>query len=67
MRDGTDALQNPGRHQQEVAAITAAATPAVQILTVDAPRSQWVTAGPFAAMRERNTDPSESGRFRHYG
>lgn len=27
MRDGTDALQNPGRHQQEVAAITAAATP----------------------------------------
>lgn len=28
-----------------VAAITAAATPAVQILTVDAPLSKWITAG----------------------
>jgi len=67
VRDGADALRNPGRHQQEVAAITAAATPAVQILTVDAPLSKWITAGAFTAIREHTTDSSESGRFRHYG
>ena len=66
MRDGTDALQNPGRRQRGRRQ-SGGAPNDVYVLTVDVARSQWVTAGPFAAMRERNTDPSESGRFRHYG